>query len=97
MEGTPHINKQAEVALPYEDAIDQAIINGHAEMERRLGCPIGEAPAFERLSVATELLEEINERKDNRDRFLAEVYAGIRKLAELELDFQMAKNRLSNV
>ena len=95
MERTPHISRGETLTRSHEEAIEQAIVDGHAEVERRLGCKLSEATALDRVSVTAELLNEIEERNDNRDRFVAEVYAGMRKLAELELDFQMAKQKLN--
>lgn len=79
--------------LESERAIEEAM----EEVERRLGKDIKDASPEERIAVTAELLDEADERNDNKDRFVVEVYAGLRKMAELERDYHEANARLNAV
>lgn len=93
MERIPSVETTNERPFDREEAVEQALQIGITEVEERLGKSIGEALPLERIAVTTELLNEIEARDQNADRFVAEVYAGMRRLAELELEFKVTQQK----
>jgi hypothetical protein len=98
MEGEQKFQGGVE-ALEYDGELEseRAIEKAMDEVERRLGKDVKDASPEERIAVTTELLREIDERYDNKDRFIVEVYAGLRKMAELERDYHEANARFDAV
>ncbi len=94
MEGTPVVKMTSSESFDHEQAMEDALETAMNEIEHRLGKTVGEALAIERIAVTTELLTEVENRANNKDRFVAEVYAGMKRLAELELNFQVTKQKL---
>lgn len=84
---SPEVVKEA---VPHEQQIEKAIETGMDIIEYRLGTTLEKASAEDRIAVTKELLQEIEDSPKNIDRFVAEFYSGIRKMAELELDFKAA-------
>jgi hypothetical protein len=76
-----------------EDAMEQALDIIEAKLDKNFE----DATAEEKVAVTTELLAEIDARNDNADRHVAEVYARMRRLAELELSFQTQQEKFKQV
>lgn len=76
-----------------EDAMEQAL----DVIETKLDKNFEDASPEEKVAVTTELLAEIDARGDNADRHIAEVYARMRRLAELELSFKGQQEKFNQV
>ena len=76
-----------------EDAMEQALDAIEAKLDKNFE----DATPEERVSVTTELLADIEARGSNADRHVAEVYARMRRLAELELSFKTEQDKLNQV
>lgn len=76
-----------------EDAMEQALDAIEAKLDKNFE----DASSEERVSATTELLADIEARGDNADRHVAEVYARLRRLAELELSFKAEHAKLNQV
>lgn len=76
-----------------EEAMEQALDVIEAKLDKNFE----DASAEERAAVTSELLAEIEVRNDNADRHVAEIYARMRRLAELELSFKTEQEKLSKV
>ncbi|MBP6924460.1 MAG: hypothetical protein KBC62_04360 [Candidatus Pacebacteria bacterium] len=76
-----------------EDVLEQAL----DAIEVKLDKNIEDATPEERIAVTSELLAAIETRGDDVDHRVAEVYARMRRLAELELSFQTEHEKLSHV
>ena len=76
-----------------EDAMEKALDAIEAKLDKNFE----DASSEERVAVTTELLSEIEARNDNADRHIAEIYARLRRLAELELSFKVEHEKLNRV
>lgn len=76
-----------------EEAMEQAL----DVIETKLDKNFEDATAEERVAITTELLADIEARADNADRHVAEVYARMRRLAELELSFKTQQEKMNQV
>ncbi len=95
MEGAPQFEgeKNYNREQVAEDAMEQALDT----LEAKLDMPFEDASPEERLTATAELLADIEMRNDNADRHVAEVYARLRRLAELELSFKTEHAKLNQV
>jgi hypothetical protein len=76
-----------------EAAMEQALDAIEAKLDKNFE----DASAEERVRATSELLADVEARGDNADRHVAEVYARMRRLAELELSFATEHEKLSQV
>lgn len=97
MEQAPTIERKEspdyDRGLEGERALTMAIDT----IEERLGKHLENATPAERIAITTELLNEIDERNDNNDRHVAEVYAGLKQMALLEKSFFEKSEELRKV
>lgn len=97
MEKAPTIERVQSSEYDGELEGEQALTQAMDSIEERLGKHLESATPGERIAVTTELLKEVEKGGDNADRFIVEVYAGLKKMAELEQSFHEANAKLSKV
>jgi hypothetical protein len=95
MEGAPQF--EGEKKYNREDVAEQAMEQALDMLEEKLSMPFEDASPEERMMATAELLADIDMRRDNSERHVAEAISRMRRLAELELSFKTEHAKLSEV